>query len=155
MFTMSCSPLGLLVSVLLAVLPVTTVAQTQCALALDIVPTLSSWNVTTRVESNTDTFVLGTPGATDIGVQGRIFLLTAELCPFTIATALNVLEGAKFSGLDPTDMVSIRMWPPAIQSTVEEVGRIDMRSIEWALSSDELTDVAMEDKPTGEVMLQV
>lgn len=154
MFVTTCSPLGLLLAVLLAILPVTTVAQ-SCALALDIVPTLSTWNVTTRVESNTDTFVVGTPGATDIGVQGRIFVLTEGVCPTTVATALNVLEGAKFSGLDPTEMISIRMWPPSIQSTIEDVGRIDLRSIEWALSSEELADVAMEDKSAGEVMLQV
>ena len=99
--------------------------------------------------------MVGTPGATDIGVQGRIFVLTEGVCPTTVATALNVLEGAKFSGLDPTEMISIRMWPPSIQSTIEDVGRIDLRSIEWALSSEELADVAMEDKSAGEVMLQV
>jgi hypothetical protein len=127
----------------------------QCTLGLDIVPTLSTWNVTTRVEWNTDTYRLGTPGASDIGVQGRIFVLTAGPCPTTVATALEILEGATFSGLEPLEMVSIRVWPPSIQSTVQGVGRLDLRSVEWALSSEEITGVALTDTAVGGVMLQV
>lgn len=155
MFISTCSPLGLLACALLVLLPVTTLAQNICVLNLDIVPTLSKWNVTTRVEWNTDTFVTGTAGAKDIGVQGRLFVLTDGLCPTTVTESLNMLEGATFSGLSATEMVSIRMWPPSIQSTVEGVGRIDMRYIEWALTSEALTGLTMEDKSTGEVMLQV
>lgn len=146
------TPSGLLAAVLLVLAPVTTLA---CTLALDIVPTLSKWNVTTRVEWNTDTFVLGNTGAADIGVQGRIFVLTEGLCPTTVAAALDILDGAYFSGLDATEMISIRVWPPSIQTMVPNIGRIDMRSIEWALSSEEIMGVTLEDQAVGEVMLQV
>lgn len=154
MYNFNHSPTGLLVpAILLFCVPVTTLAQ--CTLSLDINSMLSKWNITTRVEWNTDTFIVGEPGAADIGVQGRMFVLTDAVCPTTVATALDVLEGATFSGLDATEMVSIRMWPPAIQSTVPGVGRIDMRSVEWELSSEEITGLTMEDAPVDGVMLQV
>jgi hypothetical protein len=130
-------------------------AQAVCVLNLDILPTFSTFNLTTRVENNTDVFLTGTTKPEQIGVQGRLYIQTnSPTCPTTFADALTVLNGAKFTLVDWTQTVNLRVWPVVVTSTVE-IGTVDLRSVEWYISSEVINDLNMTNVPVGSVALQV
>lgn len=129
--------------------------QAGCRLSLEIDPTQSSWTVDAFVNNRTGSRVKSEVRTDRIGAQGRLFLLTTGLCPRDVPSALDVLQGAKLEPYFPIDNVHARMWPPYIQTVTPEIGRLDVQSLEWHLSSQVFNDLSLEDAAVGEVMLQV
>jgi hypothetical protein len=132
-------------------------AQTSkgCTLSLDVLPVQSSWTLSGRVKYNNTESIAVSSTVTEIGAQGRLFLLTTGACPTTVVSASTLLTGGSFSAPQPYDIVDLRFWPTEIQSTVEELGRIDLRSVEWQLKSEKLDGLALQTNNSKGPLYQV
>lgn len=144
---------GLLAAVLL--LGVCVRGQDGCKLSLEIDPTQSSWTVDAFVNNRTGSRIQSDVTTERIGAQGRLFLFTTGVCPGDVASALDVLEGARVAPYFPIDNVHARMWPPTIQTDTPGIGRLDVVSLEWQFSSQVFNGLTLKDVAVGQVMLQV
>eukprot|EP00892_Ulva_mutabilis_P011926 jgi/Ulvmu1/9105/UM005_0200.1 len=129
-------------------------AQNGCTLSLEIDPTQSTWEVSAFVNNATGGRVDSDVRTERLGAQGRMFLFTTGACPRSVATALDVLQGAKFGAYFPVDNVHARMWPPTIQTNTPNIGRLDVQSLEWHFTSQIFNALTLEDAAVGETMLQ-
>lgn len=144
---------SLLAAVLL--LAVGVLGQDGCKLALDIDPAQSSWTLDAFINNATGSRVTSDITTERIGAQGRLFLFTTGTCPTDVPSALDILQGARLAPYFPIDTVHARMWPPTIQTRAAGVGRLDVVSLEWDFSSQVFNNLALENVPVGQVMLQV
>lgn len=139
----------------LLLLGVSVRGQDGCKLSLEIDPTQSSWTVDAFINNRTGARVSSEVRTDRIGAQGRLFLFTTGICPRDVPSALDILQGAKLEPYFPIDNVHARMWPPSIQTVTPDIGRLDVQSLEWHLSSQVFNKLSLENAAVGEVMLQV